>query len=114
MSDAPEDGLPPSLRFLKTLVTVLTAVMIGGVLVIIGLLVTTLRAAPPPMTLPATIALPDGALPAAITQAQDWLGVVTTDGRMFVYDRASGALRQEIRIAPAPVPAPTPAADPAN
>lgn len=73
--------------------------MIAGVLVIIGLLVTTLRAAPPP--LPATLALPDGATPAAITQAQDWIGVVTTDGRMFVFDRGTGALRQEIRVSPA-------------
>ncbi len=96
MTDAPEDGLPPSLRFLKTLVTVLTAVMIGGVLVIIGLLVTTLQTEPP--ALPATLALPDGATPAAVTQAQDWIGVVTTDGRLFIFDRTTGALRQEIRI----------------
>lgn len=98
MSDAPEDVLPPSLRFLKTLVTVLTAVMIGGVLVIIGLLVTTLRAVPPVLALPDSIALPADAVPAAVTQAQDWLGVVTTDGRIFIFDRASGVLRQEIRV----------------
>ncbi len=76
--------------------TVLTAVMIGGVLVIIGLLVTTLRTAPP--ALPETLALPAGAVAEAVTQAQDWIGVVTTDGRLFIFDRSTGALRQEIRV----------------
>ena len=49
----PEPELPPSLRFLKRLVTVLTITMILGVITVVGLLVTRLTAVAPVASLPA-------------------------------------------------------------
>jgi hypothetical protein len=98
MSDSPEpqpidEGL---LRFLKVLVTVLTGVMIVGVLVVIFLLVTRFTASPP--ALPDTIALPDGATATAFTQGDQWFAVVTDDDRILIYDRVTGQLRQTMTI----------------
>lgn len=91
-----------TLRYLKWLVTVLTATMILGLLSIVAMLVIRLQpgAAPPP--LPEAIALPDGTRAAAFTQGSDWYAVVTSDDRILIYDRATGALRQQIAIAPRP------------
>lgn len=90
---------PANLRFLRRLVTVLTAVMIGGLLVIIGLLVIRFsgdggRSLP----LPDHITLPDGTQATAFTVGGDWYAVVTADDRILIFDRASGTQRQEIRI----------------
>ncbi len=97
-----EPGLPPSLRFLKWLVIILTLTLIGGVITIVGLIVTRL---PDAMTArpewPATLALPVGAVPQAVTQGTGWIGVATTDGRMLIFN-TDGTLRQEIAIRPAP------------
>ncbi|MFT6604940.1 MAG: hypothetical protein ACJA2X_000116 [Halocynthiibacter sp.] len=91
------------LRFLRRLVTVLTAVMIGGLLVLIVLFVIRFpvmrsNSAPGALVLPSSIALPEGAKAEAITMGSDWIGVVTKDDRILIYDRASGALRQEIAV----------------
>ncbi|MEH7829717.1 DUF6476 family protein [Gemmobacter denitrificans] len=99
MDDPSEPNVfPPELRWLKRLVTGLTLTLIAGVITIVGLLVTRLPlgkpAAPP---LPDSIALPEGATPEAITRGRDWIGVVTTDGRMFVFT-PDGRLTQEILI----------------
>lgn len=96
MSDSPEpqpidDGL---LRFLKLLVTVLTGVMIVGVVVVIFLLVTRFTAEAP--ALPDEIALPDGAKATAFTQGDQWFAVVTDDNRILIYDRVTGQLKQTI------------------
>ena len=99
MDDTPPPVSPATLKFLARLVTVLTATMIAGVLVITGLLVTRLqRDAPPAPALPDTITLPDGATARAITMGGDWYAVVTTDDRILIFDRASGDLRQTVRI----------------
>lgn len=93
--------MPASLRLLKWLVIGLTASLIAGVITVIWLLVTRL---PVPFAAPAVppgLALPAGATAAAITMAADWIGVATTDGRMFIFNR-DGSLRQELRITPAP------------
>lgn len=93
-----EPELPPSLRLLKRLVTVLTLVMIVAVITITGVFVTrlpNLAAAPP--ALPGTLALPDGAEAAAVTMGTGWIAVVTKDDRILVFG-ADGTLRQEIRI----------------
>lgn len=87
-SNAP---LPPGLRLLKALVIVLMVVMIAGLIAIVWLLVTRLG---PPAALPAlpeAVILPDGARPAAVTFARDWLVVVTEDGEILLYPRAGGA-----------------------
>ena len=96
MSDPDLPPEPPNLRFLRRLVTVLTAVMIGGVLVIVTLLVMRFSGSAP--ALPDSITLPDGTRPAAFTQGSDWFAVVTTDDRILIYDRITGALRQTIVI----------------
>jgi hypothetical protein len=93
MDDLPE---PSSLRFLRRMVTVLTTVMIVGVVVGIGLLVTRLTRDAP--VLPQAIVLPDGAKAVAFTQAVDWYAVVTNAGEILVFDRMTGALRQTVVV----------------
>ncbi|NNE54219.1 MAG: hypothetical protein HKN30_17670 [Sulfitobacter sp.] len=92
----PEAPEPANLRFLRRLVTLLTAVMICGVLVVIGLLVTRLGRDTVP--LPAQITLPDGAEARAFTQGPDWYAIVTSDDRILIYDRLTGKLRQTVQI----------------
>lgn len=89
--------LPPQLRFLRRLVTVLTVVMIAGFLVLIAALVIRLNADPLP--LPDRIALPEGVSAVAFTQGTDWFAVVTDDDRILIYDRATSRLRQTVTIA---------------
>lgn len=78
------------------MVTVLTVVMILGVVVVIGLLVTRLGRDSP--VLPSEISLPDGAKAVAFTQAADWYAVVTDDNRILIFDRMTGALRQTVVV----------------
>ena len=96
MTKAPEPVEPANLKFLRLLVTSLTAIMIVGVLVVIALLVTRLRDTGP--QLPAEITLPNGARATAFTQGQGWYAVVTDDNRLLVFNRTSGALVQEVAI----------------
>ena len=86
------------LKLLARLVTVLTATMILGLLVIVGLLVTRFRAEPEMPPLPEAITLPEGARATAFTQAPGWYAVVTEDERIVIYDRASGAVQQVVEI----------------
>lgn len=89
---------PPQLRFLRRLVTVLTATMILGVLAIVALLVIRLQT-PPPLALPDSIALPDGTQAAAFTQGDGWFAVVTQNDQILIFDRANGTLIQTVEIA---------------
>ncbi|ETX30063.1 DUF6476 family protein [Roseivivax isoporae] len=100
MDDTPDPAPPPELRYLKTLVTVLTAVMIVGVITVATLLVIRLRAPAPP--LPEEITLPDGARALAVTLGDDWVAVVTDGDEIVIFDRLTGALRQRVRIDQAP------------
>lgn len=93
---APEPG---NLRLLRRLVTLLMAVMIAGFLLIVAMFV--IRLSGDDLTLPETIDLPDGTRAEAFTATHDWYAVVTTDGRILIYDRSSGALRQTVTVAPA-------------
>jgi hypothetical protein len=97
MNEMSPDGLPPGLRFLKGLVIALAVTMILGVITIVALLVTRLNAPPP---LPDRITLPDGVTADAVTVGRDWYGVVTTDDRILIFDRLTGALRQTVTITP--------------
>lgn len=83
------------LRWLRFLVTALAAVMGLGVLVIAALLWLRLSEAPLP-ELPDSVALPEGARPAAVTFARDWLVVVTEAGEVLLYDR-QGRLREQVQ-----------------
>lgn len=87
---------PANLTFLRRLVTVLTATMIGGVLLIVGLIVIRFYDVPP--VLPETVSLPDGAQAVSFTQGPDWYAIVTNDNRILIYDRVTGALKQTVTI----------------
>lgn len=99
MAETPEQiELPPGLRWLKWLVTTLMVTLILGVIAIVALLVTRLPGGGPAAPLlPASLSLPAGAAPQAITQGQGWVGVVTTDNRLFLF-APDGRLLQEIAI----------------
>lgn len=89
---------PTQLRFLRRLVTVLTAVMIGGVLLIITLLV--IRLNDKPALLPELVVLPEGVEAKAITMGESWYAIVTQGDEILIYDRLSGKLRQRVAIKP--------------
>jgi TRAP-type C4-dicarboxylate transport system permease small subunit len=102
MSDLPSRPpapapLPPELRYIKRLVTALTATMIAGLLAIVALLVIRLAAPAVPLpALPAGITLPAGAEIAALTFAEGFTVVVTRAGDVLLYG-ADGRLRQSLR-----------------
>jgi Family of unknown function (DUF6476) len=93
--DEPE--LPPSLRALKTLVTVLTLTMIVGVITIVALLVTRLPHMAPTPALPPALTLPSGTEAAAVTMGAGWIAVVTKDDRILIFG-SDGTLWQEIAV----------------
>jgi hypothetical protein len=97
--EPPAPPVPPGLRFLQVLVTVLMLVMIFGIIGILGLIWHRYSKAQAP--LPEVITLPDGARAGAYTQGSDWYAVVTEDDVILIFDRATGRLRQEMRITPA-------------
>ncbi|MEO0917336.1 MAG: DUF6476 family protein [Pseudomonadota bacterium] len=92
--EAPETG---TLKYLKTLVTVLTLTMIAGVVTIVALLVIRFSDART-VTFPDEITLPDGVVATAFTQGQTWYAVVTEDDEILIYSRLTGALSQRIPI----------------
>lgn len=84
VSDMDENpGLPPDLHFLKTLVTILTGVMIVGLITVVGLLVTRLPGAA--ITLPDQLELPEGAQIVAVTRAPSYWLATTTDDRLLIF-----------------------------
>lgn len=90
---------PASLRFLRVLVTVLTGVMIVGMVTLVILFFTRFPGGsdtPALPQLPDRIALPGDAQPQAVTTGPGWLAVVTQDGRILFFDAETGALLQEV------------------
>jgi len=85
------------LRYLKWLVTGLTATMILGFLTIVALFVMRFNAMSD-VELPDTIALPEGAAATAFTQGDDWFAVVTADDEILIYSLVTGNLRQRIKV----------------
>ena len=90
--DAPPPE-PANLRLLRRLVTVLTVVMIAGIVAVAAAFVIRLR--PVAVAVPETLALPDGATAHAVTQMPDGWIVTTRDGRAFVF-APEGRLRGEM------------------
>ncbi len=78
------------------MVMLLTAVMIGGVLVTFALIVIRLTDRTP--KLPDQIDLPDGAKAQALTIGNNWYAVVTDDDRILIFDKTTGKLRQEVAL----------------
>ena len=73
---APE---PPRIRALRRLVTVLTVVMILGMVTVVGLLAWRLTAPAPSAALPEDIALPEGERLTGYAQNPDWTVLITED-----------------------------------
>jgi hypothetical protein len=103
--EVPDAALPPSLRFLKWLVIILTLTMIGGVITVVGLIVTRMPQAfsAPAPKVPEDMVLPEGKKAAAVTFGQGWTAVVTTDDHILIFGE-DGTLRQEVRLSAAPGP----------
>ncbi len=76
--------------------TVLTGVMIAGIVLILGLIWHRYSNARAP--LPEVITLPSGAHATAYTQGADWYAVVTEANQILIFDRATGDLRQTLQI----------------
>ena len=93
----PEPELPPSLRFLKNLVTVLTITMILGVITVVAVLVTRLQQVSPAPGLPAGLTLPAGTTAQAVTMGTGWIAVVTSNDHILVFGN-DGTLLQDIPI----------------
>ena len=87
--------LPPGLRFLRQLVTVLTVVMIVGVVLIAALLV--IRLNQPALSIPDQITLPAGTVAVSYTQTTDWFAVVTDENKILIFD-INGQLIQEVDV----------------
>lgn len=84
---------------------ILTLTMIGGVITVVGLIVTRMPQAfgASVPAVPAELKLPPGTDGAAVTFGKGWIAVVTTDDRILIFDK-DGTLRQEVRISSAPGP----------
>lgn len=103
--DTPEPVLPPSLRLLKWLVVALTLTMIGGVITVVGLLVTRMPQAFGTVgpELPDGFTLPAGAKAVAVTFGEGWIAVVTSDDRILIFNE-DGTLRQDVAFLPPVTP----------
>lgn len=71
--------------------------MIVGLIVLIGLIVMRFSAEGR-VALPDEIVLPAGVHATAFTRGPDWLGVVTDNGRILIYEADGVTIRQEIVI----------------
>ncbi|WP_188675895.1 DUF6476 family protein [Neptunicoccus cionae] len=90
---------PANLRFLRRLVTILTATMILGLLAIFAVLVMRFST-DSGLAMPDSITLPDGTNATAFTQGGDWYAIVTAQNTILIFDRTTGALRQTVQIKP--------------
>lgn len=91
--------LPPQLRWLKRLVTVLTVTMIGGVLAISALLVIRLNAQSTPVVIaPGDFALPEGVGLVGLSVIDGRVIVVGDDAVIRVFDGESRVMIREMEI----------------
>lgn len=98
MDISPEPQVSPgTLRFLKILVATLTATMIVGLIVLVGLIVMRFSEQHNAQ-LPDSVILPPGVSATAFTRGPDWLAVVTDDDRILIYAPDGETIRQEITI----------------
>jgi hypothetical protein len=103
MGTAPkdQDGLPRELRFLKTLVTVLTVVMIAGVITITALLVIRLNGnggAPVLTVAPGDYALPQGVGITGFQVAGNHVVVIGDDGIIRIFNADTREQVQELAL----------------
>ena len=86
-------------RYLKWLVTALSVTMIAGFIVLVTVVVMRFNQGAGGPAFPGSIALPEGVIAEAVTRGPDYLLVVGTEGRVFVFSPDGQELRQEIDIA---------------
>ncbi|KRS18933.1 DUF6476 family protein [Roseovarius indicus] len=86
-----------TVKYLRILVTTLSATMILGFIIIVVLFVIRFSDAMGP-TLPDVITLPDGTTPTAFTRGAGWYAVVTSDDQILIFDLESGELRQTLQV----------------
>jgi len=98
LDDIENSSEPANLRFLRRLVTALTATMILGVLTVIVLLVIRLNTQGDTLALPDRITLPSGSIATAFTVGADWYAVVTKDDEILIFDHTTGSLRRTISL----------------
>ncbi|PHQ97611.1 MAG: hypothetical protein COB40_03840 [Marinosulfonomonas sp.] len=99
MDEAPiSEAQAKSLRFLRLLVTVLTATMIIGLLTIVALFVIRFSSDRVSITIPDEIPLPDGARATAFTRGSNWYAVVTDSDEILIFDGATNELRQTVKV----------------
>jgi len=87
-----------SLRFLRLLVTILTATMIIGLLTIVALFVIRFSSDRVSISIPDEISLPDGARAVAFTRGSNWYAVVTDGDEILIYDGVTNELRQTVKV----------------
>ncbi|WP_298434590.1 DUF6476 family protein [uncultured Jannaschia sp.] len=92
MEPVPE---PSNLRLLRVLVTVLTGVMIAGLIAVVVALVTRLPSAA--IRSPEGLAIPAGTEIVAVTQAPSYWLVTTGDDRLLVF-APDGSLLRDIPL----------------
>jgi hypothetical protein len=84
--------LPPSIKFLKLLVTLLAGVMIVGFVIIVCVFVINFRKSH--VLVPATLELPDDIIPIAYTQTRNWYAIVTDDDEILIFDNTGNEIQQ--------------------
>ncbi len=82
---------------MKALVTILTMVLIAGLITVIWLLVTRVPQIAGTPSVPPAIRLPEGVVPQAVTLGRNWTAIVTDDSRIMIFDKA-GALAQTVEV----------------
>ena len=87
--------IPPSIKLLKLLVTVLACVMIIGIIIIVSLFVLNFQKSH--VSIPVTLELQNGVKPIAYTQTKDWHAIVTDEHEILIYDN-SGNQIQKIKV----------------
>ena len=90
------DVEPANIKFLRILVTILTTVMIVGLIIVITLLVIKLQ--PSKIQLPQNIILSKDTKVISYSQGIDWYAVTTSDNKILIFDGLTGKIRQEISI----------------
>ena len=106
MDNTPQDETPDTgaidgtVRFLKILVTTLTATTIIGLIVVITVIVMRFQQESA-LPLPENITLPEGVSATAITRGAGWLAIVTNDDRILIMGLDGKTVYQDITITPA-------------
>ena len=87
--------IPPSIKLLKLLVTVLACVMIIGFIIIVSLFVLNFQKSH--VSIPVTLELQTGIKPIAFTQTKDWFSIISATNEILNY-KNDGTLIKSITV----------------